>query len=196
LLQIKNVDVCGLDHAVAASGYPTSTASYCVTRASMLGSCKPGTGHDCYLKGITVIADVTAPQYWWLQFQRYHFADIISSESKMHTLLKMDLTTRCNQYVDPVIIGHLNKLIYQYNNQPDIPKDQQFQRIIANCPMGLMLKAAITTNYLQLKTIYHQRKNHRLKEWHMFCNWIKDLPLFATLVLSPPTKCKGANHHD
>ena len=124
-------------------------------RLQKLGQAKPGSGHDCALKGIVVQADVTAPQYWWLQFGRYHFADIVSSQSKMHRITRMNLKDQCNRYVDEEVRRHLEKLIENYNNTPLEPeaKKELFQRIIANTPMGLMLTARITTNYLQLKNI-------------------------------------------
>jgi len=90
-MKIENIKVYGLEQAVKVSGYPMQNENYSEERAKRLGSCQPGAGHDCFLKGIIVTADITAPQYFWLQFQRYHFADIISSESKMHCLTKMNL---------------------------------------------------------------------------------------------------------
>ncbi len=178
-MKITNTQVYGIEESVKASGYPMIKDNLSYYRMSRLGKCKPGTGHDCYLKGITVQADVTSPQYWWLQFQRYHFADIVSSESKMHKITQMDIKEQCNEYVEPEAIRTLERLIEEYKNEGyDIARKELFQRIIANTPMGLMLKARITTNYLQLKTIYLQRKNHKLEEWHTFCDWVINLPHF------------------
>lgn len=192
-IRIENVRVYGIDETVVASGYPMQTdikepeePDKGLRRLSRLGRARVGTGHDCALKGVIVQADITAPQYWWLQFGRYHFADIVSSQSKMHRLTEMDIDSQCNIYVDDRAVKLLKTLIGSYNEwinsmgKGKFPQEEAtlYQRIIANCPMGLMLTARITTNYLQLKTMYRQRKTHRLIEWRVFCDWILDLPHF------------------
>ena len=186
-MRITNTKVYGLVESVCAAGYPVGKSDYSESRAKRLGSVPAGSGHDCFLKGVVVQTDITAPQYWWLQWQRYHFHDIISSESKMYGILKMNIDVQCNEYVDAPVKEHLKSLLAAWNNI-DIYLDEKdkkdlFQRIIANTPMGLMLKARITTNYLQLKTIWLQRKNHKLQEWQVFCDWIEGLPRFKKIVL-------------
>ena len=179
-MEITNTEVYGLKKSVIASGYPMSTGidkCYISTgdmdRADKLSHNEPGTGHNCFLKGITVQADITAPQYWWLQFGRYHFADIVSSQSKMHKILDMEIDGQCNKYVWGSIISEFEKIIDYYNSGND--PQMTFDEVIANCPMGLQLTARITTNYLQLKTMHKQRRNHRLQEWQEFCDWIESL---------------------
>jgi len=186
-MRVTNTSVYGLADSICAAGYPVGKSDYSESRAKRLGSVPAGSGHDCFLKGVVVQADITAPQYWWLQWQRYHFHDIISSESKMYGILKMNIDVQCNEYVDAPVKEHLKSLLAAWNNI-DIYLDEKdkkdlFQRIIANTPMGLMLKARITTNYLQLKTIWLQRKNHKLQEWQVFCDWIEGLPRFKKIVL-------------
>ena len=178
-MKINNVEVYGINESVKASGYPMqvdieSDTSHVtksdLSRAEKLANNRAGSGHNCFLKGIVVQADVTCSQYWWLQFGRYHFADIISSQSKMHRITQMDIDKQCNQYVFASTIKAFKGWIKKYKNGQIL-----FQELIANCPMGLELTARITTNYLQLKTIYNQRKNHRLIEWQKFCVWIETL---------------------
>lgn len=132
-----------------------------------------GSGHDSFLKGIIVQVDITAPQYWWQQAQRYGHFDIVSSQSKMHKIIHMDLDTQCNKWVTQISINQLKLLIDMYNANPT---NENFQIVLSNCPMGLMLTARITTNYLQLKTMFSQRYTHRTKEWQIFCTWCKTLP--------------------
>jgi len=191
-MRIENVKIYGIDETAKASGYPMQAsldeyeerAEIGRRRLQRLGKARIGSGHDCALKGIVTQADITAPQYWWLQFGRYHFADIVSSQSKMHRLIKMDVNHQCNRYVEPEIKNKLSALISNYNKIKDLGESDKilFQKIVANCPMGLMLTARITTNYLQLKTMYFQRKNHRLEEWRIFCNWAMKLPMFKEVV--------------
>ena len=190
--KVFNEMVYGLKHSVIASGYPKSLdledleddplITYDeMVRADKLGNAKPGSGHDCYLKGVVVQMDVTAPQYWWLQFGRYHFSDIVSSQSKMHKILEMDIDTQCNEYVHPDMKAILKIMICDYKEKPS---KEKFQGLIASCPMGLMLTARVTTNYLQLKSMYNQRKNHKLEEWRIFCDWMKTLPYFEQFALN------------
>ena len=189
-MEIKNVRVYGLDDSIVASGYPMLKENYSIERASKLGGCRTGTGHDCFLKGIIVQADVTASQVWWLQFGRYHFSDIISSQSKMHKVTEMSLVEQCNDYVFSDFIAKLNKYIHWYNNYEQyekitgypFSKEELWNLIIYNIPMGLELTARITTNYLQLKSQYLQRKNHKLKEWKHYCRWVEGLPMFLDLT--------------
>ncbi len=177
---IENTEVYGLYNSIRASGYPMGGDNFSKDRAARLGNAKPGSGHDCFLKGIVVQADVTAPQYFWLQWGRYHFHDIVSSESKMHRILEMDLDEQCNKYVDRLIICLMQVLVEEYKKEPST---EAFQKIVANCPMGLMLKARISTNYLQLKSNWHQRRGHKLEEWQIYCDWIEGLPRFREFAL-------------
>jgi hypothetical protein len=125
--------------------------------------------------------DITYPQYWTPEFQRYHFADIVTSSSKMHRLSKMDLSLACNKYVDVNIIKIVQEKIDAYNDNPNYTN---FMEMISNCPLGLELFMRVSTNYKQLQTIYHQRKNHKLKEdWGEFCKMIENLPYFNELIL-------------
>ena len=175
---IENYNVYGFDEAIIASGFPMMKENINIKRAENLGNCSPGSGHDCYLKGIIVQADITAPQYWWLQWQRYHFCDIISSQSKMHKITKMDIDKQCSALVNTKAKENLEETIEAYNNNEIV-----FDVVLANVPMGLELKARITTNYLQLKTQYFQRHNHRSRQWTTYCNWILNLPMFKELCL-------------
>lgn len=207
MLKIFNDRVYGLEESLIASGYPMvaesieewnetpSVEEKDFKRAGKLGNVPTGTGHDSFLKGIIVQFDITYPNYWTPQFQRYHFADIISSTSKMHRLTKMDLKKSCNEYVDDVVIENLNRWIEIFNSfekeQKEVELDGKiytkyeiYMKIISNCPMGLEQTMRVTTSYLQLKTIYLQRRYHKLKEdWGNFCDWCLTLPYFEEFCL-------------
>lgn len=157
-------------------------------RVKNLASAKLGSGHNCALKGVIAQYDLTAPEYFWRQFDRYHFHDYISSQSKMHRILKFDVDKMCNPYVKKDIKVILKDEIDLYNimnKSTKTPKEEiqkQFQRIISNCPMGIELTARITDNYLQLKSKYAQRKHHKLEEWQYYCNWIETLPMSELII--------------
>lgn len=192
--RFADIEVNGLESAMIASGYPMATKiispdkatdsqqDRAVTRAHKLASCHVAEGHDCFLKGIIVSCNVRAEQFWWQQFQRYHFADIVASQSKMHRILKFDLQQQCNSMVEPAIIKIVQDLINDYN--ADEKKDpKKFEKILCNLPMGFQLTARVVTNYLQLKTMYHQRKNHRLSMWNTeFVKFVKSLPMSELII--------------
>ena len=187
---IQNTQVYGLERAVKASGNPMRTfietdapteSDY--KRAERLGSTRNGEGHDNYLKGILVQFDVTAPLYWWKQAQRYHWFDFISSQSTMHCLMKFDIESQCVPTTSKEVLRIIEKMVEQYKSLEDTEERKAlWEQIVASLPCGFCLGATMTTNYQQLKTMYHQRKNHKLKEWHIFCSWCESLPHFLELT--------------
>lgn len=191
---IGNEYVYGLDRAVKASGNPMRThietsesndKDY--NRASKLGSARNGLGHDNWLKGVTVQVDIVAPLYWWKEAQRYHWFDFISSESTMHCLLKFDISEQCVEETDPIILNRMREIIDEFNKIPDdvehkAERKEKWRVIVASLPSGFCLGATMVTNYQQLKTMYIQRRHHKLIEWHVFCDWCEKLPKFLELT--------------
>lgn len=177
--QITQTEVFGLQRSMTAAGLPKSDGIYlCIPKGiKKLGSAVAGSGHDCFLKGIVVAARITADHSFWLQWQRYHFQEIVSSTSKMHTITT--LSPAFHEYVDTKVIDCFNeyKELYLKN-----PTNIGFEKIIMNTPMGMMLTAEIRTNYLQLKTTYTQRKTHKMSAWREYCKWIEELPSFMELA--------------
>ncbi|MFA7449513.1 MAG: hypothetical protein WCY90_01675 [Bacilli bacterium] len=191
--KIENTFVYGLERAVKASGNPMRTEIELgamdekdIKRAKLLGTTKNGEGHDNYLKGILVHVDITAPFFWWKEAQRYHWFDFISSQSTMHSLLKFKLEERCVIDTDARVYPILEELVKEYNDIPDAKKEEKvkaWRKIIATLPSGFCLTATMTTNYQQLKTMYFQRRHHKLKEWHTFCDWCLTLPHFKEFII-------------
>ena len=190
---IESTEVYGLNKAVIASGNAMRTVmannlldptDKDLKRAALLGTTGTGEGHDNFLNGIIVQFDLYAPLYMWKQIQRYHFLDFISSQSTRHRRLKFDVATQCVSDTDPVIVRRYQDLVADYNAAPDAAK---WRTLVASLPCGFVLGATMTTNYRQLKTIYLQRRNHKLKEWHDFCAWCETLPLFTTICLGEGT---------
>jgi hypothetical protein len=195
MLRISNTQVYGLEESLIASGYPKrddlprefSDGRYPeidrnphFQRMKKLGSSPSNSGHGNALTGIIVQCDITYPAYWSMQFQRYHFVQIISSQSKMHMLAKLELTKHMNEYVNNTIIDAIIELQKDYNENPTY---ENYMKLISSCPLGIELTMRVSSNYLQLKTIYEQRKHHKLKEdWGEFCKWIEDLPYFKELT--------------
>ena len=189
--KIENTQVYGYERAIKASGNPMRTVINTsevtekdLARAIKLGTTKQGAGHDNFLKGILVQLDVTAPLYWWKQAQRYHWFDFISSQSTMHCLLKFDIRTQCVDEVDDRVIKVLEELVAEFNALPefDESKKTKWRTLVATLPCGFCLGATMTTNYQQLKTMYYQRRTHKLEEWKNFCEWCESLPGFTDLT--------------
>lgn len=188
MIKIENTKIYGLEESCIASGYPKNKeVSYSkadffnsIYRSKKLAKAQQGSGHDCFLKGIIVQTDLTAPQFFFQQIQRYHFLDIVSSQSKMHNILSFDFYNDCTEFVDIKIKEILSFFQNEYKKNTTY---ENFRKVLDNTPTGLLMTARITTNYLQLKTIYTQRKEHKLNEWKIFLEWIENLEKFKELVL-------------
>lgn len=194
---ISNIEVYGIDKAFKTSKYPMSIdVNDCTDTLTQnikkLAHAKSGSGHDNFLKGIVVQFDLTFTIKAWTEAERYHFFDIVSSQSTMHRISKFELKDASfSEYTDVEIKQRLKELIDAYNEYStdtvgkageDLKKDKYLE-LLYSVPVGLKLTAGITTNYQQLKTIYFQRKNHRLPEWRLFCKQLEDLPYFKELIL-------------
>lgn len=145
-------------------------------RAIKLANTPQGSGHSTFLCGIRVAFDIKYPAYFSPELQRYHFNDIVCSSSKMHRLVNMNMDLCFNEYVTEDSKSMMKNLIQIYNRDKSY---ENFMRVLSNCPLGIELFMRCTTNYLALRTIYQQRKNHKLKaDWvEGFCkNFVEKLP--------------------
>lgn len=185
IIVINNLKVYGLDYAIRGSKYPMVTNINDVddeitVTVKKLGTSERGAGHDNFLNGIIAQFDLTFTVKAWTESERYHFLDFISSQSTMHRIAKFDLNNQYTNYVDDRIIKIMNELKDKYNKTND-PDD--YLKLLYSNPCGFKLTAAMTTNYRQLKTIYYQRKNHRLPEWREFCKQLEEFPHFMELCV-------------
>lgn len=184
-MKIDNVQVYGLDESIKAAKYPMAVDisklnSELTEGIKRLSNSDKGEGHDQWLTGVTVQFDLTCSNKMWVEAERYRFLYFVSSQSTMHRIAKFDITSQCNQYVDGRVIAILDELKNKYNENPN---PESYLKLLYNIPSGFELTARMTTNYRCLKTIYSQRKEHRLPEWREFCNWIETLPMFKELCL-------------
>lgn len=175
---VNNVKVYGLENSVRVAKFPMSTKVEKPTEeitkmTNALAATDKGEGHDNFLCGIVVQFDLTFTVKAWTEAERYHFFDIVSSQSTMHRIAKFDLDEQYSEYVDPRMIEIMKDLVAHYNETND---KEDYLRVLYSNPCGFKLTAGITTNYRQLKTIYAQRKDHRLPEWGAFCKWLETLP--------------------
>lgn len=197
MLEISNVKVYDLEECVIASRnamrltppeYTKEEFEKSLPRAIQLAKCGGGSGHSNFRKGIRVSFDIKYPNYISPEMQRYGFLDIVTSNSKMHKLLKMDMDCCFNEYVTQESKDNMKRYIAEYNLVAETgDKDaiyRAFMKVISNCPQGIELFMRCSTNYEQLATIYRQRRHHKLKEdWGAFCRVIESLPFAKQLIL-------------
>lgn len=184
-MRIDNVKVNDILESFKASKYPMATDINSVNgditnTIKNLANTRKGEGHDQFLTGITVSFDLTCSNKMWVEAERYRFLYFVSSQSTMHRIAMFDIKNQCNEYVDEQIINRLNEIKEIYNNNPT---PENYLKLLYNVPSGFELTARLTTNYRELKTIYSQRKNHRLPEWRNFCSWVETLPYAKELIL-------------
>lgn len=192
-MRVTNLKVYDLEESIRASKYPMATDlellnSEVTKTVKVLGKSEKGEGHDQFLTGIRVAFDVTFSNKAWVEAERYRFLEFVSSQSTMHRITKLDMRKCCNEYVWESTINNLQKAVENYNsleNKGSEEAKELYLEILYNVPAGFELTARLTTNYRAMKTIYCQRKNHRLPEWREFCEYMKEnLPLFKEIVLS------------
>lgn len=185
---ISNDKVYGLESSIKRAKYPMSTDTSTLNTdltdgIKTLAQSGRGEGHDQWLTGVVVQFDLTLTVKCWTEAERYHFLDFISSQSTMHRITKFDLDKAYIEYVDPRIVEIMKEKVALYNEmcaaeeRDEESIKEQYLRVLYSNPCGFKLTAGMTTNYRQLKTIYNQRKTHRLPEWRAFCEWVRTLPM-------------------
>ena len=197
---VSNAKVFGLEDSIRRAKIPMSVDPEALSKEltkgiKALAQSGRGEGHDQWLTGVIVQFDFTFSNKGLIEAERYHFLDFVSSQSTMHRITKFDLDEAYNEYVDQRIIDILKEKVKDYNDFVDsiatglLPQSEEelkkiekqkakkYLEVLYSNPAGFRLTAGMTTNYRQLKTIYAQRKNHRLPEWRTFCKWIETLPM-------------------
>lgn len=182
---ITNVAVYGLDESIRRAKYPmavdtTDLNTELTNGIRALAQSATGEGHDQWETGVIVQFDLRYTVKAWTEAERYTFLDFISSQSTMHRIAKFNLDNQYISYTDPRMVEIMKELVARYNETKD-PED--YLRVLYSNPCGFQLVAGMSTNYRQLKTIYQQRKNHRLPEWGEFCQWIETLPRAHDLII-------------
>lgn len=192
MLKVFNVNVYGMREALIRAGYPmteivnermdldTRGVEDLLKLGGTLGHAAHGHGDDKFLRQIFVSFDVLAPRYWWQEFDTYGFV-VKDSQSTMHKAKTLPYRKLANEFVDPRILDIFMEYVEAYTNEPSA---ENLQRAKANLPEGMCIAAGCATNYAQLKTMYWQRKSHRLAEWRAFCAFIEGLPYAAELGIT------------
>lgn len=151
--------------------------------------CKAGSDHRKFIRQIFVTVDITAPLYWWKEYDTYKVATVANSTSTMHKIhsksFEMDDFSHDHMNEETLEmmqhnIDFLESLRVRYNETKD--KDLWYS-IIQLLPESYNQMRTCTLNYETLVNIYYSRKNHKLQEWHTMCDWIEELPYFKELFV-------------
>jgi hypothetical protein len=153
-----------------------------------------GPEHRKFLRQIFVSVDITAPLYWWKEADTYAVGVTKNSTSTMHKLASTPITLDCFEIDDSTDFADIDEIL-----NPDTviaycealrqkyleTKDKRYwKELIRWLPNGWLQTRTVTMNYENLHSMYHQRENHKLSEWHQFCKWVEDdLPYSKELII-------------
>ena len=156
---------------------------------------KGGSEHRKFLRQIMVSVDITAPLYWFKEFDTYKVGTVVNSTSTMHKIMSKPFTFAMFEMDDFVYtlegewfwetIEKCNSYREQYTTQKDTNPElakQLWKALIRILPESFLQTRTVTMNYENLLNIVHQRSNHKLTEWHTFIKWIKTLPYSSELL--------------
>ena len=164
-----------------------------------------GPDHRKFLRQIMVSMDITAPLYWWKEFDTYKVGTVANSCSTMHKIHEKDLTREdfsCDM-MDEWGLANLDRTIRCLNTDrrmyvdydnivgSKMPKKHYWYQMIQTLPSSYNQMRTVTMNYEVLLNMYRARKDHKLDEWQRFCDTISDLPYFDDLIIA-----KELTNHD
>lgn len=149
---------------------------------------KAGSDHRKFMRQILVSVDITAPLYWWKEFDTYKVGTVANSCSTMHKIHDKEFTLEdfssekmLNRYVLNIVIDELNRLRLNYLKEKD---KAYWYTMIQLLPSSYNQRRTITLNYEVLYNIYGSRRNHKLDEWSIgFMEWIESLPYAKDLII-------------
>jgi len=152
--------------------------------------CHAGGDHRKFIRQIFVSVDITAPLYWWKEFDTYKVGTVANSCSTMHKIHAKPIEREdfsCDR-LDGEGLRALDALIEYLEGErqkfcADKENRQPWHNIIQLLPSSYNQMRTVTMNYENLINMYYARKNHKLAEWHTFCDWIKTLPYAEELIL-------------
>lgn len=216
MLKIKNVETTGWEPAIRGMRNPMNSWDKSDSRWHdirftigkndidlMQRLAKAGTDHRKFMRMITVYVDILAPLYWWKEFDTYKVGTVANSCSTMHKIAAKEFTfddfshehltdlLAPNNATNPV--NAMEHIIFCLNFYRDLYLTEKnkvyWWQMIQLLPSSYNQRRTVMLNYEVLANIYKSRRNHKLDEWHVLCDWIESLPL-AELITGP---MKGDN---
>lgn len=150
--------------------------------------CEAGSDHRKFVRQILVCVDITAPIYWWKEFDTYKVATVANSTSTMHTIHKTPITAALfstdgmraeSLAAFEAHLTWLEALRLEYLETKD---KTVWRELIQLLPSSFHQMRTVTLNYETLMNIYFARQSHKLSEWHTLCDWILQLPYFSAIT--------------
>ncbi len=144
--------------------------------------CKAGSDHRKFIRQILVSVDITAPMYWWKEFDTYKVATVANSTSTMHKLCSkpFELTDFSHDQLSidamAALSSYMNFMEEKRLSYLETKDKADWYDLIQLLPSSYNQKRTVTMNYENLLNMYFARRNHKLNEWHTFCDWILELP--------------------
>lgn len=141
-----------------------------------------GTDHGKFMRMIIVELDIVAPLYWWKEFDTYKVGTVANSCSTMHKIHAKEfvLDDFSHEHLNDESAEYLSKLVDLLNSYRKLFLEDKnkswWWQLIQLLPSSYNQRRTVMLNYAVLRNIYHARRNHKLDEWHTFCDWIESLP--------------------
>ena len=151
---------------------------------------KAGSDHRKYIRQIFVSVDITAPLYWWKEYDTYKVATVANSTSTMHKIHSkpFELDDFSHDHMTPETLAFMNTVVEQLEairqKYVQDKKKEDWYDLIQLLPSSYNQLRTCSMNYETLINMYQARKNHKLQEWHTFCDWVKTLPYAQELILA------------
>lgn len=198
MIKIENVETYGWEPAIRGMRNPKNSWDKSDSNDKTLGPrdlnlahtlAKAGPVHGKFRRMITVCLDITAPLYWWKEFDTYKVGTVVNSTSTMHKLHSRPLTLDdfSHEHISSDVIPALKHVIDEINYArlkfKDTGNKDYWWHMIQLLPSSYNQKRTVQLNYEVLANIYNYRYNHKLDEWREFCNWIETLPYAADLII-------------
>ena len=204
MLKVERTSVMNLDGAIRGARNPMnswdkSDSYYDETGAFVLGQVDldlghrlavSGSDHRKFLRQIFVSVDITAPLYWWKEFDTYKVGTVANSCSTMHKIHAKEFTREdfSHDRLDEGGLALLDATIDYLEAErqkflTDKENRQPWHNMIQMLPSSYNQMRTVTLNYENLINIYYARKSHKLAEWHVLCDWIKTLPAADSWIL-------------
>lgn len=155
-----------------------------------------GNDHRKFIRQIFVSVDITAPLYWWKEYDTYKVGTVANSTSTMHKIASKEFSREdfsCDfmnqetlEQMD-LVIAHLEKLRIQFNETKD---KEVWYSLIQFLPSSYNQMRTCTFNYENVLNMYFSRRHHKLQEWHVFCEWVENLPYMKEFISALEEKNK------
>ncbi len=151
---------------------------------------RAGSDHRKFIRQIFVSVDITAPLYWWKEYDTYKVGTVANSTSTMHKIHSkpFDIEDFSHDHMTPdtllfmdTVVERLEQIRLKYM---ETKSKEDWYDMIQLLPSSYNQMRTCTMNYETLINIYYARKNHKLQEWHTFCDWIRSLPYAEELIIA------------